>query len=205
MQRISVAGVLFPLLIMFIAGCSSISSMLAEPEWSENYALEAKSNVPELIDGSMYSRGKAKPPEHIRGQRGDDSRFTDIVLTFKEPKDIRKIVLRRRSEDSTAVDVNIFAMINDKWKMINDLTRGEMDDDLKISVRTNTNKLKIRVQRASRTAQGKSSITSGTNRGGRTTRTQIQSILREPITFAEVEVYGLKPKAKTEAEAPKES
>lgn len=205
MQRISVAGVLFPLLIMFATGCGSISSILAEPEWSENYALEAESNVPELIDGSMYSRGEAKPPAHTRGQRGDDSRFTDILLTFKEPKDIKKIVLRRRSEDSTAVDVNVFAMINDKWKMINDLTRGEMDDDLKISVRTNTDKLKLRVQRASRTAQGKSSITSGTNRGGRTSRIQIQSILRQPIKFAEVEVYGLKPKAKTEAETPKES
>ena len=75
MQRISVAGVLFPLLIVFVAGCGSMSSMLAEPEWSENYALEAESSVPELIDGSMYSRGESKPAEHIRGQRADDFRF----------------------------------------------------------------------------------------------------------------------------------
>ena len=205
MQRISVAGVLFPLLIVFAAGCGTISSMLAEPEWSENYALEAESNVPQLVDGSMYSRGDAKPAEHIRGRRADDSRYTDIILTFKEPKDIKRIVLRRRPEDSTAVDVNVFAMVNDEWKQVHDLTRGEVDDDIKISLRTTTNKLKIRVQRASRTAKGKSSVTSGTNRGGRTSRTQIESILREPIKFAEVEIYGLKPKAKTEAEAPKES
>jgi len=96
-------------------------------------------------------------------------------------------------------------MKNDEWKMIHDLTRGEMDDDLKISVRTNTDKLKIRVQRASRTSKGKSSVTSGTSRSGRSSRTQVETILREPIKFAEVEVYGLKPKAPAEAEAPKES
>jgi len=203
MQRISVAGVLIPLLIVFAAGCGSISSMLAEPELSENFALEAECNVPELVDGSMYSRGNAKPAEYIRGQRADDSRFTDILVTFKEPKEIRRVVLRRRSEDSTALDVNIFVMKNDEWKMIHDLTRGEMDDDLKISVRTNTDKLKIRVQRASRTSKGKSSVTSGTSRSGRSSRTQVETILREPIKFAEVEVYGLKPAA--EAEAPKES
>jgi len=97
MQRISVAGVLIPLLIVFAAGCGSISSMLAEPELSENFALEAECNVPELVDGSMYSRGNAKPAEYIRGQRADDSRFTDILVTFKEPKE--------RLEGSFSADV----------------------------------------------------------------------------------------------------
>ncbi len=190
MQRVFVADVLVSLLIVFVAGCA----ILAQPEWSENYALEATSTVPEVIDGSMYSSGRALPPEYIRDQRADDSRYTDIILTFKEPKDIRRIVVRRRSEDSTAVDVNVFAMVNDKWKLVSDSVRGAMKDDIAISVRASTDKIKVRVQRATQTAAGKSSITSGTNRGGRTSRTQIDTILREPIKFAEVEVYGLKPK-----------
>lgn len=203
MQRISVAGVLFSLLIVFAVGCGSISSMLAEPEWSENYALEAESNVPNLVDGSMYSRGDAKMAEHVRGQRADDSRFTDILLTFKEPKDIKKIIVRRRSEDNVAIDANVFAMVNDKWRKISDTTRGAMDDDVNISVRTTTDKLKIRVQRASRTSTGKSAIaSSGGNRGGGRSL-QAQAVLRQPIKFAEVEVYGLQLKA--EADASKES
>jgi len=174
-----------------------MSSMLAEPEWSENYALEAESNVPELVDGSMYSRGEAQPAQHIRGQRADDSRFTDILVTFKKPKDIRRIIVRRRSEDSTAIDANVFVMVDDKWRMVSDSIRGDSNDDVKISLKTTANKLKIRVQRASRTAQGKSSITSGTDRSGRSSRTQVETILRQPIKFAEVEIYGLKPKTET--------
>ncbi len=194
MQRVYVAGVLVSLLIVFVAGCG----ILAQPEWSENYALEATSTVPEVIDGSMYSSGRALPPEYVRGQRADDSRYTDIILTFKEPKEIRRIVVRRRSEDSTAIDVNVFAMNDDKWKPISDSIRGAMKDDIAISVRASTDKIKVRVQRATQTAAGKSSITSGTDRGGRTSRTQIDTILRQPIKFAEVEVYGLKPKAEAE-------
>ncbi len=193
MQRVSVVGVLVPLLIAFVAGCA----ILASPEWSENYALEATLNVPEMNDGSMYSSGKTQPAEYIRGQRADDSRYSDVLITFKEIKDVRKILIRRRSEDNTAVDINIFAMMNDEWKLISDATRGADKDDISILIRAKTDKIKIRSQRATRTAGGKTAISRSGDSGNR--RRQIESILREPLKYAEVEVYGLKPKAKPEA------
>ncbi|MFC1719183.1 hypothetical protein ACFL6S_36370 [Candidatus Poribacteria bacterium] len=188
MQRVSVAGALVSLLIAFVAGCA----MLASPEWSENFALEATLNVPEMNDGSMYSSGKTQPAVYIRGERADDSRYTDVLVTFKEPKDVRKITIRRRSEDNTPVDVNVFAMMNEEWKLISDATRGADKDDVNILIRAKTDKLRIRSQRATRTAGGKTAINRSGDGGNR--RRQIESILREPIKYAEVEVYGLKPK-----------
>ena len=193
MQRVSVAGVLIPLLIVLAAGCA----MLASPEWSDNYALEAECSVPEMIDGSMYSSGQTQPPEYIKGERADDSRFMDVILTLKEPKDLRKILIRRRSEDNVPVDVNIFAMVNDEWKLVSDSTRGADKDDIDIPVRVATGKVKIRTQRATRTAGGKSAIGRTADTGvGR--RRQVETILRQPVKYAEVEVYGLKPKAEAE-------
>ncbi len=190
MKRVFVAVVLVSLLMAFVAGCS----IFAEPEWSDNYALEAQSNAPKMSDGSMYSSGETKPPEYIRGQRADDSRYNDIILTFKEPKLLRRIVLRRRSEDNVAIDVNVFVMINDKWDQISDMTRGEVKDDVSISIRTTTDKLKIRVQRAVR-SKGKSAIVASSDRTGR--QRNMERVLRQPVKFAEVEVYGLKPKTET--------
>ena len=193
MQRVFVAVVLVSLLIAFASGCG----MLAEPEWSDNYALKAESTVPEMNDGSMYSSGKTKMAEYVKGARADDSRFNDVVFTFKEPKPLRKVILRRRPEDTVAVDVNIFAMVDGEWKLISDVTRGEVTDDVSISIRTTTDKLKIRTQRATRT-KGKSAVTRGADSGGK--RQQMERVLREPLKFAEIEIYGLKPKPKTEAE-----
>jgi len=196
MRQVIMTGVLVSLLVVFAAGCGSISSMLAEPEWSENYALKAQCDIPEMNDGSMYSSGKTQTPEFTRGQRADDSRFSDVVFTFQEPKSIRKITLRRRSEDSAPVDINVFAMIKDDWKLISDTTRGAIKDDINIAVRTVTNKIKIRAQRATRTAKGKAALGQSADRGaGR--RTQVERLLREALTFAEVEIYGLKPKTES--------
>jgi hypothetical protein len=197
MQRVCVAVVLASLLIVFAAGCGSMSSMLAEPEWSDNFALEAESSVPEMIDGSMYSSGQTEPAVYVRGERADDSRFMDVVLTFKDVKEIRKLTLRRRSEDVVPVDVNVFAMIKDEWKMVSDSTRGADKNDINIPVRATTDKIKIRTQRSTRTAGGKSAIgRSGDTGGGR--RRQVETILRQPVKYAEVEVYGLKPKVEPE-------
>ena len=192
MQRISVAGVLVPLLIAFVAGCA----MLASPEWGDNYALEATCTVPELIDGNMYSTGKTLPAEYIKGQPADDSRYTDVILTFEEPKDIRKLVVRRRSEDNAPVDINVFAMINDKWKEISSSTRGASKDDISIHLRATTSKIKIRSQRATRTAKGKSALAAGREPGARRF-TQVETILRKPLKYAEIEVYGIKPKTES--------
>ena len=192
MQRVFVATFLASLLALFAAGCASMSSMLAEPEWSENYALEGECDVPELNDGSMYTTGQTHPPEYVRGEQVDDSRFSDAIVTFREPKDIRKIVLRRRSEDSVPVDVDILSMADGEWETIKEV-RGEVGDDIDMRIKAVTDKLRVRIQRATRTAKGKvamSRTTSGTRGRGR--GAEMERILREPIKLAEIEIYGLK-------------
>lgn len=189
MRRVSMFGTIITFLAIFAMGCS----MLAEPEWSDNFTKEAECNVPKMIDGSMYSSGETQPPIYVRGERADDSRFTDVIITFKEPKDIRRITLRRRKEDVVAIDVNVFHMVGEEWKQISDTTRGEVAENVNISVRARADKIKIRSQRATRTSKGKSGLTTGAQTGaGR--RTQMEQLLRRPIKYAEVEVYGLKPK-----------
>ena len=190
MQRVFVAIVLVFLLVALAVGCS----MLAEPEWSDNYAVKAQCNVPEMNDGSMYSSGKTQMPEYVKGAPADDSRFNDVVFTFPEPKLLRKVLLRRRKEDLVAIDVNIFALIDDKWKLLTDTTRGAITEDVSVNIRTTTTKLKIRTQRATR-AKTKSSATAGSE--GRGSSQQMERVLREPVKFAEIEIYGLKPKVET--------
>ena len=193
MQRVLAAIVLVPLLALLIAGCSIMKSALSEPKWSENYAIDGECDIPQLNDGSMYSTGKTHPPEYVRGGPMDDSRFSDAIITLKEPKDIRRIVVRRRPEDSVPVDVDIVIMEGDEWKTIKEV-RGEVGEDLDIRIKTVADKIRVRVQRATRTAKGKVAITkssSGTTGRGRSA--ELERLLREPLTLAEIEIYGLKP------------
>ncbi len=193
MQRFSpVAAVLLPLLVVFALGCGAISSMLKEPEWTENYALAGQCDIEQLTDGSMYTTAVTHPPEYIRGQQMDDSRFTDANITLKEPKDIRRVVVRRRSEDSVPVDLDILAMINGELQTVKEV-RGEIKDDIDIRVKVVTDQLRIRAQRATRTAGGKAAITkSTTSTTGRARAAEMDRVLREPPKFAEIELYGFK-------------
>jgi hypothetical protein len=177
-----------------------MKSVFGDPEWSENYALEGESDIEQLNDGSMYTTGKTHPPEYVRGKKTDDSRFTDAIITFKEPKDVRKIVLRRRSEDSVAVDIDVVVMADGEWQTIKEV-RGEIDDDIVVRVKTVTDKLRIRVQRATRTAKGKTAIAKSAGGGtrGRGRTAAVERLLREPVTLAEIEVYGLKSKEESQA------
>jgi len=194
MQRIFAAIFLTTLLFVIASGCS----MLADPGYSENYAIKAKCDIPEMIDGSIRTAGKMQRPEYVRGQPPDDSRYNDAIITIKEPKDIRKIIVRRRPDEVIALDINVFAMIDDEWKIIKQV-RGADKQDINILVRTVTDKIKIRAQRASRTAKGKSGIAQaarGQRGGGR--RQDMSRLLREPVLIAEIEIYGLKPKVEPE-------
>jgi hypothetical protein len=193
MQRFfPVAAVLLPLLAVFAVGCGGVSSMLKEPEWTENYALAGECDIEQLNDGSMYTTATTHPPEYIRGEQMDDSRFTDANITLKEPKDIRRIVVRRRSEDSVPVDLDILAMINGELQIVKEV-RGEIKDDIEIRVKVDTDQLRIRAQRATRTAGGKAAITKSTSSTrGRARTAEMDRVLREPPKFAEIELYGFK-------------
>ena len=200
MQRFVVVTVIVSLLALFAAGCASMKSALAEPEWSRNYALEGECDIPQLNDGSMYTTGNTHPPEYVRGEQADDSRFSDAIVTFKEPKDIRKIVLRRRSEDSIPLDVDIVVIKNDEWQTVKEV-RGEVGDDVDIRLKVVADKVRIRIQRATRTAKGKAAIakSSGGGTRGRGRQAELERLLREPVKLAEIEVYGLKSEEEAQA------
>jgi hypothetical protein len=166
--------------------------VLKEPEWTENYALAGECDIEQLNDGSMYTTATTHPPEYIRGQQMDDSRFTDTNITLKEPKDIRRIVVRRRSEDSIPVDLDILAMLNGELQTIKEV-RGAVKEDIDVRVKVVTDQFRIRAQRATRTAGGKVAITKSTSSsGGRARAAEMDRVLREPPKFAEIELYGFK-------------
>jgi len=198
MQRVCVVGVLVTLLALLTTGCGSMKSVLADPEWSENYALEADCDVPNLIDGSMYTTGQTILPEHTRGTKAEDSRFTNVTVTLKKPKDIKRVVIRRRSEDSAVLDVDVMAMVDGEWKEVRKI-RGEIGNDnasgndVDIRIKAVTDKVMVKIQRATRTADGKSAIAAAPGSGGGRDRgAQIERLLQQPIKLAEIELYGVK-------------
>jgi hypothetical protein len=182
-------------LTLIVSGCSK----LAEPNWSK---LEVDSDAEQFTDGSMYTAAQTQIPEYVKGETKDDSRFTDAIVSLKKPQDIRRILIRRRAEDAVPVDLNVFIMSGkegEDWKLVKEI-RGEekVDIDVKLSS-TQAAKIKIKAQRASRTASGKSAIASKPNAAGgkqgakRSTGGSLEAdrVLREPVKFAEIEVYGI--------------
>jgi len=194
MQRIFAAIVLAASLAIVAAGCS----MFAEPGYSENYAIRAECSVPEMIDGSMRTAGKTHPAEYERGGATDDSRYNEATVTIKEPKTIRKVVVRRRPDEAVSVDINVEAMVDGEWKLIKEVRSAEKQD-IDILVNTFTDKIKVRLQRSTRTSKGKSGIAQAAKgQGGRTRSQDVTRLLREPVLIAEIELYGLAPKVESE-------
>lgn len=203
MRGVLVTIILTALLALLATGCGSMKSVLADPEWSENYSLEARCDVPKLIDGSMYTTAETLRPEHVRGTKADESRFTEVNITFKEPKDIKRVVIRRRSEDTAVLDVDVLAMIDGNWEEVKSV-RGELGkdnaagNDIDIRVKTTTNEIKVRVERAARTADGKSAIAVAPGASSvRDRSAQIERLLQLPVKLAEIELYGVKAEAES--------
>lgn len=192
MQRFYLTIGMLASLALFLAGCGGVSSMLSEPPLTENYALSGTSDVPNLTDGSMYTTEKAKIPEYVRGGDQEESRFSEVTVTLKEPKDIRKIAIRRRPDDVVAVDVDIEAMVNGEWNNIKEI-RGSIDSDMDARVKVVTDQIKVKIQRATRTADGKSAIATGPGASsGRRRGAEVDRILYDPVKLAEIELYGFK-------------
>jgi hypothetical protein len=179
-------------LVLFIAGCAS----LAEPQWAK---LDVTSDIEQFTDGSMYTTGQTQNPEYVKGEKLDDSRFTEAYVSLKSPQDIKRILIRRRAEDAVATDLNIFAMVNKEWQPVKEV-RG--DEKAEIDVRVNTvktDKIKIRAQRSLKTSTGKSAVQQGggankqggARRAGQAGAGEAERVLREPLKFAEIEVYGI--------------
>lgn len=179
------------IIAIFIAGCAT----LAEPKWER---LDVTSDVEQFTDGSMYTTAQTKLPEYVKGEKIDDSRFTEAYVSLKSPQDVKRIVIRRRTEDTVATDLNIYVWVDNEWRLVKEI-RGNDKSDIEIVINTvKTDKIKIRAQRALRTATGKSAVqqSGGAARSGRRIAGQAgageaERILREPLKFAEIEVYGI--------------
>jgi hypothetical protein len=181
------------ILVLFIAGCAS----LAEPKWAK---LDVTSDIEQFTDGSMYTTGQTQNPEYVKGEKLDDSRFTEAYVSLKSVQDVKRIVVRRRTEDTAATDLNVFAMVNKEWEPVKEI-RGDEKSDIDIRINTvKTDKIKIRAQRSLRTASGKSAVQQGGGaaankqggrRAGQAGAGEAERVLREPLKFAEIEVYGL--------------
>lgn len=185
-------------LVILISGCA----FLAEPKY-ERY--EVTSDVEQFTDGSMYTSAKTQIPAYVKGRGIEDSRFTEAVVKLKSPREVRKVTVRRRTEDTVPVDINVLAKVGEEWKMLKQI-RGEVKSDISIQFSpVVTKEIKIEAQRATRTADGKSAISVGPGRGagrrGATGGGEVERLLREPVKIAEIEVYGL---AKTETKTEKE-
>jgi hypothetical protein len=203
MQRAFVIIIFSTLIALFVTACGGMKSVLSDPEWSENYSFQADCDVPKMIDGSMYTAEEARRAEYIKGQPADDSRFTNVTITFREPKDIKRILVRRRTEDSAPLDLDILAMEDGEWKTVKKVrgeigTDNERGNDIDIRLSVVTDKIRVRVQRASRTASGKLGITVRGGASGRARSAELERILRQPVKLAEIEIYGVKTEA-TEA------
>ena len=203
MKRCAYTLAFLLVLTLFVAGCA----VLAEPKWSK---LEVNSDVEQFTDGSMYTSAQTQIPEYVKGEARDDSRYTDAIVSLKSPQAIKRILIRRNSEDTVPVDINLFAFMNDNWKLLKEI-RGEEKSEIDIRLSTiETSKIKIKAQRATRTATGKSAVVQSGGekktgkRAGAGGAVEADRILREPLKFAEIEVYGiaLAPVA-TKAEEPK--
>jgi len=197
MQRVYVTFSILSLLALFLTGCG-LTSKLAEPPLSENFATKGTCNVPELIDGSMYTTAKTLQPEYVKGSEQESSRFSEATITFKEPRDIKKVVIKRREEDVVAVDVDLEAMVDGSWKTLKEI-RGDVKPIIEARVDIVTNQFKVKVQRATRTADGKSAISKTGKQGGAGGRRgpEIDRILYDPVKLAEIELYSFQSQGET--------
>ncbi|HGJ65786.1 TPA: hypothetical protein ENS27_10390 [bacterium] len=191
MKRIIYSLISLIAITLILSGCA----VLKEPTWTK---LEVTSEVEQFTDGSMYTTAEAQMPEYIKGEARDDSRFRDAVVSLKSVQPVKRVLIKRRTEDTVVVDIDLYAMINSEWQIVKELRGIETTDiDIKINT-TNTDKIKIRVQRATRTASGKSAVVSQPQAGGAGGGRKVgndpgaaERILREPVKFAEIEVYGI--------------
>ena len=179
------------ILVLFMAGCAS----LAEPQWAK---LDVTSDIEQFTDGSMYTSGQTQNPEYVKGEKLDNSRFTEAYVSLKSVQDVKRIIVRRGTEDTVPTDLNVFAMVNKEWEPVKEI-RGDEKSDIDVRINTvKTDKIKIRAQRSLKTSTGKSAVQQGggAKQGGRRAAGQAgageaERVLREPLKFAEIEVYGL--------------
>lgn len=120
--RFSFLPLIFCLLI-FVAGCHIL---IAEQEWSDNYALldGAMSTNPEMIDGDHKTVGETRSstgPGRLYGS----SNATEVVVTLPEKKHIRKIVIH-------SDNIKKFAIYADRGGTLHSDTDWQLVEEVKM-------------------------------------------------------------------------
>ncbi len=116
----------FPLIfctLIFIAGCHIL---IAEQEWSDNYALMegAMSTNPEMIDGNIKTVGESRSstgPGNLYGS----SNATEVIVTLPEKKLIRKIVIH-------SDNLKKFAIYADRGGTVHSDTDWQLIEEVKM-------------------------------------------------------------------------
>ena len=109
--------------LVFIAGCHIL---LAEQDWSDNYALMdgAMSTNPEMIDGDQKTVGETRSstgPGRLYGS----SNATEVIVTLPEKKLIRKIVIH-------SDNINKFAIYADRGGTIHSDSDWQLVKEVKM-------------------------------------------------------------------------
>lgn len=114
---------LFFCTILLVAGCHIL---IAEQEWSDNYALleGTLSTNPEMIDGDIKTVGETRSstgPGRLYGS----SNATEVIVTLPEKKLIRKIVIH-------SDNINKFAIYADRGGTLHSDTDWQLVKEVKM-------------------------------------------------------------------------
>ncbi len=114
----------FFLCLLIIAGCHII---LAEQEWSDNYALldGTHSTIPEMIDGDYNTIGETRSSTTGPGRLYGSSNATEVVVTLPEKKVVRRIVVH-------SDNIKKFALYVDKGGTLHSDTDWQLVKEVKM-------------------------------------------------------------------------
>ncbi|MBD3181990.1 hypothetical protein GF312_06850 [Candidatus Poribacteria bacterium] len=136
------AGFFVFILVVGLWGCASVrKTIIAEQEWSENYAMmeDVEITDPKMADGNKRTEGETQSPVDSRGT----TEFTEALVKFPEKKSVRRIVLYT----SNIEDMSLYAAGDDEgvWKPLEDIDNNQ-EKMLEFDVGVDTDAIRIRVR-----------------------------------------------------------
>lgn len=173
--------ILILILTLSIAGCKVFSTLVAEQQWSSNYALEdgVRASDPAFIDGDLKTMGKSQFPQE--SPQGFQFPLSEAIVDLPEKKSIHRIVIH--SPNLQVFDV----MARDEagsWNKIKEF-KGNKEGVIDARISVVTDGIKLRVRRTTDDA---------TERRKHRRRTRdwiiIDGNLRASAEIKEIELYG---------------
>ncbi|MFC1717331.1 hypothetical protein ACFL6S_26970 [Candidatus Poribacteria bacterium] len=158
-----------------VVGCGSVAkSIMAEQEWSENYAVAegVQATSPLMVDGNRRTTGETELPTDIEG----DTQFTEAVIKLPEEETIRRIVIYTTNMENFVVYAA--ADGGQLWKPLHEV-KNNQEEMVELRVVADTDQIKVRVRKTSDDERL-------TGRGNRW-----RSVRRAKGKIQEIEIYGL--------------